>query len=211
MRGGLNLYGYANGDPVNFRDPTGLDPECLHRNELGVCTFWELDGVGNSGGDAPRRPYIPLTSYDPRPGRDLPRPTMSPRGLGGGGGQGTSRTTVRVVPELDPCLVGLGNLVLSGISEFGAIKGYKIARKGIAEGTKFLRRARVHLRRYYYDRGYLSHNRGAGTMTGGQAASVGGDIFFAAEDGSYSASDLVSLIPIVGTLDALGSAAGACL
>ncbi len=28
MRGGLNLYGYANGDPVNFRDPSGLMAEC---------------------------------------------------------------------------------------------------------------------------------------------------------------------------------------
>jgi uncharacterized protein RhaS with RHS repeats len=26
LAGGLNLYGYANGDPINFRDPFGLDP-----------------------------------------------------------------------------------------------------------------------------------------------------------------------------------------
>ncbi|MGH8546915.1 MAG: RHS repeat domain-containing protein [Gammaproteobacteria bacterium] len=28
LAGGLNLYGFANGDPVNFSDPYGLCPEC---------------------------------------------------------------------------------------------------------------------------------------------------------------------------------------
>lgn len=28
-RGGLNLYGFADGDPVNFSDPFGLCPVCL--------------------------------------------------------------------------------------------------------------------------------------------------------------------------------------
>lgn len=29
LAGGLNLYGYANGDPINFSDPFGLSPACL--------------------------------------------------------------------------------------------------------------------------------------------------------------------------------------
>jgi uncharacterized protein RhaS with RHS repeats len=29
IAGGLNLYGYANGDPINFSDPFGLCPVCL--------------------------------------------------------------------------------------------------------------------------------------------------------------------------------------
>ena len=29
LAGGLNLYGFANGDPVNFSDPFGLCPECV--------------------------------------------------------------------------------------------------------------------------------------------------------------------------------------
>jgi uncharacterized protein RhaS with RHS repeats len=28
IAGGLNLYGYANGDPINFSDPFGLTPAC---------------------------------------------------------------------------------------------------------------------------------------------------------------------------------------
>jgi uncharacterized protein RhaS with RHS repeats len=33
IAGGLNLYGYANGDPINFSDPFGLDPDP-------VSSFW---------------------------------------------------------------------------------------------------------------------------------------------------------------------------
>jgi hypothetical protein len=29
LAGGLNLYGYAAGDPINFSDPFGLSPTCL--------------------------------------------------------------------------------------------------------------------------------------------------------------------------------------
>ena len=29
LAGGLKLYGFANGDPVNFSDPFGLCPVCL--------------------------------------------------------------------------------------------------------------------------------------------------------------------------------------
>jgi RHS repeat-associated protein len=36
LAGGLNLYGYAGGDPVNFSDPFGLCPEHL-RNASGRC------------------------------------------------------------------------------------------------------------------------------------------------------------------------------
>ena len=29
IAGGLNLYGYANGDPISYSDPFGLSPICL--------------------------------------------------------------------------------------------------------------------------------------------------------------------------------------
>jgi peptidoglycan L-alanyl-D-glutamate endopeptidase CwlK len=33
LAGGLNLYGFAGGDPVNFSDPFGLCPNCKNHNE----------------------------------------------------------------------------------------------------------------------------------------------------------------------------------
>ena len=36
IAGGLNVYGFASGDPVNYSDPYGLCPEDL-RNEDGTC------------------------------------------------------------------------------------------------------------------------------------------------------------------------------
>ena len=38
LAGGLNLYGYAGGDPVNFSDPFGLCPDCI------------LDGIAVAAG-----------------------------------------------------------------------------------------------------------------------------------------------------------------
>lgn len=35
LAGGVNLYGFAEGDPVNFRDPMGLCPDDVKKN--GVC------------------------------------------------------------------------------------------------------------------------------------------------------------------------------
>ncbi len=41
MAGGLNLYGYAAGDPINNSDPFGLCPVCLVAGAAsGVATVW---------------------------------------------------------------------------------------------------------------------------------------------------------------------------
>ena len=51
MAGGLNLYGFANGDPINFSDPFGLCPE-EKRDEDGRCpgglSVDEWDAVVNA-------------------------------------------------------------------------------------------------------------------------------------------------------------------
>src|SRR5437667_11741599 len=41
LAGGLNLYGFAGGDPVNFSDPFGLCPEKLRDSEE-KCKKWDL-------------------------------------------------------------------------------------------------------------------------------------------------------------------------
>jgi len=44
IAGGLNLYGYANGDPINFSDPFGLSP-CDEDDDSGLCAI--IDGLLN--------------------------------------------------------------------------------------------------------------------------------------------------------------------
>ena len=39
LAGGLNLYGYANGDPVNFSDPFGLCPMCYVAFEVAASIY----------------------------------------------------------------------------------------------------------------------------------------------------------------------------
>jgi RHS repeat-associated protein len=41
IAGGLNVYGYANGDPVNYSDPFGLCPEGLNTTESFLCNWIE--------------------------------------------------------------------------------------------------------------------------------------------------------------------------
>jgi len=41
LAGGLNLYGYAGGDPVNYSDPFGLCPEGLSGSDLFLCNWIE--------------------------------------------------------------------------------------------------------------------------------------------------------------------------
>jgi uncharacterized protein RhaS with RHS repeats len=40
IAGGLNLYGYANGDPINFSDPFGLSP-CDEPGQDASVEDWE--------------------------------------------------------------------------------------------------------------------------------------------------------------------------
>jgi uncharacterized protein RhaS with RHS repeats len=52
IAGGLNLYGYANGDPINFSDPFGLCVEEDERDEADVCEWLvgELRGCDKTTG-----------------------------------------------------------------------------------------------------------------------------------------------------------------
>ena len=44
LAGGLNLYGYAGGDPVNFSDPFGLCPKSI-RGDVDACHQWNQTQV----------------------------------------------------------------------------------------------------------------------------------------------------------------------
>jgi len=51
LAGGLNLYGYANGDPINFSDPFGLKacpPECGAIHAVSASAFGYLGAVGGA-------------------------------------------------------------------------------------------------------------------------------------------------------------------
>jgi hypothetical protein len=41
LAGGLNSYGFASGDPINFTDPFGLDP--CERGDISGCLFLTID------------------------------------------------------------------------------------------------------------------------------------------------------------------------
>lgn len=47
LAGGLNLYGFANGDPVNYSDPFGLCPSCVGAL-TGVATGWAIAALTGS-------------------------------------------------------------------------------------------------------------------------------------------------------------------
>ena len=70
LAGGMNLYGFADGDPVNFSDPMGLCPEELggdgKRKTLGDCPIGSKGATifnRRAGGSVEIAPLSPLDAF----------------------------------------------------------------------------------------------------------------------------------------------------
>jgi RHS repeat-associated protein len=89
LAGGLNLYGYAGGDPVNFADPFGLD--CLDRQGnrvpcMAALTIANMLATGFLGKLAPGETELGLGTSDVGSTRDIAGSivtTVSPTGFAG--------------------------------------------------------------------------------------------------------------------------------
>ena len=110
LAGGLNLYGFAGGDPVNFSDPFGLCvpmPWCLALAGGGsVATAASLSGAGAIGAVAGAAPVVGLGVI----GGVLLRPAFAGAGMvttGRGVGTWASESTgAGAVPDLPSGLTG---------------------------------------------------------------------------------------------------------
>jgi len=229
MRGGLNLYGYANGDPVNFRDPSGLMAECdppgtpecpviVTGDEVTVTVYRDrfFPSDVNCGPGA-----IFFGGRCESIGRQQgPRVSSVP---GGGGGSGTTG------PSSPPqsCLAAGLSAVWAFGSDVLVLSGYGLAAKGLGwtvKGIKAgrfsknpLKVTRAFAGRHAYELALAPH---PGTQAGVTAVSryLGGGIVYggtslgmaADTGGGLSKSDLLSLIPGLNTGIAVGRAFGAC-
>lgn len=79
LAAGLNLYGYAGGDPVNYSDPFGLcrKPRGLKKGEIGIC----------------------IETFIAGPSAGVPRSTADNRGFSATGG--SYRTSDRFIVQAD--------------------------------------------------------------------------------------------------------------
>lgn len=98
LAGGLNLYGYAAGDPVNFSDPFGLCPDPA-KPWCSSGTYAALRYFGASDATAERWAEI---GYRAAMTAGAPGSGMAVRGLAGAATQGRGATAGRVQRNLTP-------------------------------------------------------------------------------------------------------------
>jgi len=129
ITGGLNLYAYAGNDPLNHRDPTGLDIECI-----------------SSGGDM--HEWTAHCVETSPPGAGIPAPHADPSGFKPGGGASTvgpnsnppSRAgAAQIDPSRDPCALAhvmvWGGIVADGAQLITLFSGVGAVTKGFGEFT----------------------------------------------------------------------------
>jgi uncharacterized protein RhaS with RHS repeats len=124
IAGGLNLYGYANGDPVNYSDPFGLSAECCRDLFAAGASLLPVVGDGND--------VVALfTGHDMLGGEDLDGMGRTTAALGLVVGSGSSiRAGGRVAKE-----------AVGGIYEFVATTG----RRYVGQSKDIARRIGQHI------------------------------------------------------------------
>jgi len=124
LAGGLNLYGFANGDPINFSDPFGLKacpPECGAIHAIGAGLGSLVGGaIGASGGAVAGTVLLPVAGT-----------------LGGGAAGAVEGATVGGVVGLAVAnvAVGVADVIGAGVSQMHLPKG---VRKWIHRGAIIL-------------------------------------------------------------------------
>ena len=221
VAGGLSLYAFGGGDPVNFSDPSGLTPRCLVRrrdsggNLIPGCELWSLDEVqADAGDDWP-------SGFSPNFGR-RPSPSFAlSRGSGGGGGFGETLRAFISRPGCQNALLAAawsvaGDATLAVAGFRSAVKVGTLAftyRRAIGKSIGFLPAAaavgRGGMRRGLHEIG-RGVNGAAGVIVGGLHESIGANWAAEAVLTQLPTDSLWELVPIVGSAIALRDAYNIC-
>ena len=225
--GGLNLYGYANGDPVNFRDPSGLMPDdcprCYELPGITVNVDWPgiddliLDGATAYCGPGRLRMFGECVAF----GGEGPR--VSPGGGLGSAGSGGAISS-KPIRRCVGAWLGLGYAVgETGFVMAGAgiaAKGLGLTVQGIRSGHHVKsvgKAARAFGQQFLRDVGLLSNpipRSGVGQVANqlGLLGVNGGVIIgtATADAGGLELNDLWRALPVGNIVAGIGDVASGC-